>query len=145
MTLPQIMMTGNLIADPELRFTGSGVAVASFTVACTKRKKDGEKWVDAGTTFLRCSAWRQLAENVAESVTKGMQVTVTGDLSQRDWEDREGNKRTSFDVEARTVAVELSRLTVKAQKVEREAPTGRTTIVDDPWAATKAVDNDPPF
>ena len=91
-----ITVVGNLTADPELRFTPSGAAVANFTVASTPRTfdKNSNEWVDGEAMFLRCSIWRQAAENVAESLTRGARVVVTGRLKQRSFETKEGEKRT---------------------------------------------------
>ena len=80
MALPVVSLTGNAVADTSLRFTASGLAVANVRVACSSRKKEGDQWVDGDTTFIDVYAWRQLAENMAESVTKGTTVTVTGEL-----------------------------------------------------------------
>ena len=95
-----ITIIGNLTADPELRFTPNGAAVASFTVASTPRTFDRQsnEWKDGETLFLRCSIWREAAENVAESLTKGMRVIVQGRLKARSYEDRDGNKRTSAEI-----------------------------------------------
>ena len=96
-----ITVVGNLTADPELRFTASGHAVASFTVASTPRTFDRQanEWKDGDSLYLTCNVWRQYAENVAESLTKGMRVIVQGRLKQRSYETREGEKRTVFEVE----------------------------------------------
>ena len=141
MTLPSVTLTGNLVADVELKWTSSGIAIASMRVACSSRKKDGDQWVDGATTFVSVKAWRQLGENVAESATKGTSVTVVGDLAQDDWEDKEGNKRSSYSVTAKSVAVDLSRCTATVRKAERTAhsETGRA-VDNDPWATTSAVD-----
>src|SRR3954466_12634136 len=94
-----ITVVGNLTADPELRFTPSGAAVASFTVASTPRTFDRQtnEWKDGEALFLRCSAWRQMAENVAESLQRGFRVMVQGRLVQRSYETREGEKRTVIE------------------------------------------------
>src|ERR1700756_14020 len=96
-----ITVVGNLTDDPELRFTPSGAAVASFTVAATPRTFDRNtnEWKDGDALFLRCSIWRQAAENVAESLTKGMRVVVQGRLKQRSYDDRQGNKRTVVELD----------------------------------------------
>src|SRR5881409_4071447 len=96
-----ITVVGNLTADPELRFTPSGAAVANFTVASTPRTfdKNTNEWKDGEALFLRCSVWRQAAENVAESLTRGARVIVTGRLKQRSYETREGEKRTVVELE----------------------------------------------
>ena len=105
----QLTIIGNLTAAPELWFTNSGVPVASFTVASTPRtfdKQSGE-WRDGEALFMRCSAWRDLAENVAESLTKGSRVIVQGRLQQRSYTDKEGNQRTSIDLQADEVGASL--------------------------------------
>ena len=96
-----LTMIGNLVSDPELRFTPSGAAVAKFTVASTPRylDKTTNEWKDGDSLFLQCQIWRQAAENVAESLTKGMRVIVSGRLKQRSYETKEGEKRTVFEVE----------------------------------------------
>ncbi|MBV9013064.1 MAG: single-stranded DNA-binding protein [Pseudonocardiales bacterium] len=107
--LPDITIAGTLVADPELRFTSSGDPVANFTVAANDRRydKDTDQWVDKGATFLRCSIWRQAAENIATSLTKGTRVLVTGVLRQRKWETNEGETRYGFEVDATEVAASL--------------------------------------
>src|SRR3954469_16200941 len=96
-----ITVVGNLTADPELRFTPSGAAVASFTVAATPRTLDRQsgEWKDGDALFMRCNIWRQAAENVAESLTRGARVIVTGRLRQRSYETKEGEKRTVVELE----------------------------------------------
>lgn len=110
-----ITVVGNLTADPELRFTASGAPVASFTVASTPRTFDRQanEWKDAETLFMRCSAWRQLAENVAESLTKGSRVVVQGRLQQRSFETREGERRTVVEMQADEVGASLRNATAK--------------------------------
>ena len=95
-----LTMIGNLVSDPELRFTPSGAAVAKFTVASTPRylDKTTNEWKDGDSLFLQCQIWRQAAENVAESLTKGMRVIVSGRLKQRSYETKEGEKRTVFEL-----------------------------------------------
>lgn len=102
----QITFTGNATAPAELKFTQSGAPVANFTVAVTPREKQGEQWVDGQAAFYRVAAWRRLAENVAESVTRGARVTVVGRLKPREYE-HNGEKRTSLDVDADSVALDL--------------------------------------
>lgn len=96
-----ITLVGNLTADPELRYTPSGAAVANFTVASTPRTYDREsgEWRDGDAMFINCSVWRQVAENVADSLQKGMRVIVQGRLKSRSYDDREGNRRTVFEVD----------------------------------------------
>lgn len=114
----QITLVGNLTADPELRFTPSGAAVANFTVASTPRNFDRQtnEWRDGEAMFLNCAVWRQAAENVAESLTKGMRVIVQGRLRARSYDDREGNRRTVFEVEVDEVAPSLRYATAKVTK-----------------------------
>src|SRR6201746_2281043 len=104
-----ITVVGNLTADPELRFTPSGAAVASFTIASTPRTydKNTNEWKDGEALFLRCSIWRQAAENVAESLTRGTRVVVSGRLRQRSFETREGEKRTVIEMEVDEVGPSL--------------------------------------
>lgn len=114
----QITLVGNLTADPELRFTPSGAAVANFTVASTPRTFDRQtnEWRDGEAMFLNCAVWRQAAENVAESLTKGMRVIVQGRLRARSYDDREGNRRTVFEVEVDEVGPSLRYATAKVTK-----------------------------
>ena len=116
-----VTIVGNLTGDPELRFTPSGAAVASFTVASTPRVLDKatNEWKDGEALFMRCSVWRQYAENVAESLTKGMRVVVTGRLKQRSYETREGEKRTVVEMEVDEVGPSLKYATAKVNKVQR--------------------------
>ena len=113
-----ITVIGNLTADPELRFTPSGAAVANFTVASTPRTFDRQKneFVDGDTLFMRCSIWREAAENVAESLTKGTRVIVQGRLVQRSFETREGEKRTVFEVDVDEVGPALRYATAKVTR-----------------------------
>lgn len=105
----QITVVGNMVADADLRFTPSGAAVANFTVASTPRSFDRQRneWVDGEALFLRCSAWKQLGENVAESLTKGTQVIVQGRLKSRSYETKEGEKRTSMELEVDAIGPSL--------------------------------------
>jgi single-strand DNA-binding protein len=116
-----ITVIGNLTNDPELRFTPSGAAVAGFTVASTPRTFDREsnQWKDGDPLFLRCSVWRQYAENVAESLTKGMQVIVQGRLKQRSYETREGEKRTVVELDVDEIGPCLKFATAKVTKAAR--------------------------
>ncbi len=117
-----ITVVGNLTADPELRFTPSGAAVANFTVASTPRTFDRQtnEWKDAETLFMRCSVWREAAENAAESLTRGTRVVVTGRLVSRSWEDKEtGQKRTVMEMQADEVAPSLRYATAKVTKTQR--------------------------
>lgn len=116
-----ITVIGNLTADPELRFTPSGAAVASFTVASTPRRFNAQTsaWEDGESLFLRCSIWRQAAENVAESLSRGSRVIVSGRLKQRSFETREGEKRTVFELDAEEVGPSLKYATAKVNKASR--------------------------
>ena len=116
-----ITVVGNLTADPELRFTPSGAAVANFTVASTPRTFDRQsnEWKDGEALFLRCSIWRQAAENVAESLTRGMRVVVTGRLKQRSFETREGEKRTVIELDVDEVGPSLRYATAKVNRTQR--------------------------
>ena len=116
-----ITVVGNLTADPELRFTPSGAAVASFTVASTPRTFDRQanEWKDGETLFLRCSVWREAAENVAESLTKGTRVIVQGRLVQRSFETREGEKRTVVEMQVDEVGPSLRYATAKVTRTQR--------------------------
>lgn len=114
----QITVIGNLTADPELRFTPSGAAVANFTVASTPRMFDRQsnEWRDGETLFLNCSVWRQAAENAAESLTKGTRVIVSGRLKARSYETREGEKRTVFEIDVEEVGPSLLRASAKVTR-----------------------------
>ena len=116
-----ITVVGNLTDDPELRFTPCGAAVANFTVASTPRVLDKQtnEWKDGDTLFLRCSVWRQAAENVAESLQRGMRVIVTGRLRQRSYETKEGEKRTVVELEVDEVGPSLRYATAKVNKTQR--------------------------
>lgn len=115
-----ITLIGNLTADPELRFTPNGAAVANFTVASTPRTFDRQtnEWKDGDAMFLNCSVWRQYAENVAESLTKGMRVIVSGRLKARSYETREGERRTVFEVEVDEVGPALRYATAKVTRTQ---------------------------
>ena len=121
-----ITVVGNLTADPELRFTPSGAAVANFTVASTPRIFDRQtsEWKDGEALFLRCNIWREAAENVAESLTRGSRVIVTGRLKQRSFETREGEKRTVFEVEVDEIGPSLKYATAKVNKASRSGGGG---------------------
>lgn len=145
-----ITIIGNLVADVELRFTPSGAAVANFTVASTPRtfNKASNEWEDGNTLFLPCSIWRDAAEHCAESLTKGTRVIVQGRLQQRSYDDREGNKRTIYEVAVDEVGPSLlratavvTRATSGAQPAARQ-PAGRPQAAD-PWAGN--VRNEQPF
>jgi single-strand DNA-binding protein len=135
-----ITVVGNLTADPELRFTPSGAAVANFTVASTPRTFDKQtnEWKDQETLFLNCSVWRQAAENAAESLQRGMRVIVQGRLKARSYETREGEKRTVFEIDVDEVGPSLKMATAKVTKTTRSGGGqggGFSGGGDDPWAS----------
>jgi single-strand DNA-binding protein len=163
-----ITVVGNLTADPELRFTPSGAAVANFTVASTPRIYDRQsgEWKDGEALFLRCNIWREAAENVAESLTRGSRVIVTGRLKQRSFETREGEKRTVVEVEVDEIGPSLRYATAKVNKASRNSGGGggfgggggsrpaaaaAAAPADDPWGSAPAsgsfggADDEPPF
>jgi single-strand DNA-binding protein len=142
-----ITVVGNLVDDPELRFTPSGAAVAKFRVASTPRTFDRQtnEWKDGESLFLTCSVWRQAAENVAESLQRGMRVIVQGRLKQRSYEDREGVKRTVYELDVDEVGASLRSATAKVTKTAgggRGSQGGYSgggqggAPADDPWATS---------
>lgn len=146
-----ITVVGNLTADPELRFTDGGHAVANFTVASTPRtfdKASGE-WRDGDALFMRCNLWRKPGENAAETLARGMRVLAVGRLRQRSFETREGEKRTVVELEVDEVGPSLRYATAKVTKASSygsEPPADRArdrAPVDDPWAASP--EEEPPF
>ncbi|WP_017624958.1 single-stranded DNA-binding protein [Nocardiopsis chromatogenes] len=118
----QITLVGNLVDDPELRFTPSGAAVANFRVASTPRVFDRQsgEWKDGEAMFLSCAVWRQYAENVAESLQRGMRVIVQGRLKQRSYETKEGEKRTVFEIDVEEVGPTLRYATAKVARTQRQ-------------------------
>jgi len=141
-------VVGNLTADPELRFTPSGAAVANFTVASTPRKFNAQtnQWEDMDALFMRCNIWRQAAENVAESLTRGSRVVVTGRLRQRSYDTKEGEKRTVVELEVDEIGPSLKYATAKVNKVSRGSGGGgggfggnqggsQASGGDDPWGS----------
>ncbi len=159
----QITVIGNLVDDPQLRFTPTGQAVANFRIASTPRTLDREtnEWKDGDALFLGCNVWRQPAENVAESLTKGMRVVVVGRLRQRSYETKEGEKRTVYEIEVDEVGPSLRNASAKVIRGERSGGNGngggngarsgnrpggsrgngnRAQAAADPWA-----NDDPPF
>jgi single-strand DNA-binding protein len=155
-------VVGNLTADPELRFTQSGAAVVNFTVASTPRvfDKNSGEWKDGDALFMRCNQWRQPAENVAESLTRGARVIVTGRLKQRSFETREGEKRTVMELEVDEVGPSLRYATAKVNKVARSGggqasgtgwTDGQGAPANDPWGsappppAGSGFSDEPPF
>lgn len=163
-----ITVVGNLTADPELRFTPSGAAVANFTVASTPRQFDRQsgEWKDGEALFLRCNIWRQAAENVAETLTRGARVVVQGRLKQRSFETKEGEKRTVVELEVDEIGPSLRYATAKVNKVSRggggggfggggaaaPASAGSGAPADDPWGSAPPAggggggfSDEPPF
>jgi single-strand DNA-binding protein len=126
-----ITIRGRLTADPELRFTPSGAAVANLTIATNPRTFDRQanEWKDGPTTFWRCSAWRDLAENVAESLTRGTRVIVTGRLRSRSYE-KDGEKRTVIEMDADEVGPSLRYASAKVTRAQRS----NATVEQDPWS-----------
>src|SRR5918997_3845476 len=142
-----ITVVGNLVDDPELRFTPSGAAVAKFRLASTPRTYDRQsgEWKDGESLFLTCNVWRQAAENVAESLQRGMRVIIQGRLKQRSYETREGEKRTVYEVEVDELGPSLRSATAKVNKTTRSggggggggygSSGGSNAPMDDPWAS----------
>lgn len=143
-----ITIIGNLTADPEIRYTPSGVAVAKFTVASTPRTfdKNTNEWKDGDSLFLGCNVWRQAAENAAESLQRGMRVIVHGRLRQRSYETKEGEKRTVYEIEVDEVGPSLRNATAKVIKASRDKPAASAApqAGSDPWTAQGSSD-EPPF
>jgi single-strand DNA-binding protein len=162
----QITIIGNLTSEPELRYTATGQAVANFTVASTPRYLDkaSNEWKDGDSLFLRCSVWRQAAENAAESLQRGTRVIVSGRLRQRSYETKEGEKRTVFEVEVDEVGPSLRNASAKVVKSSRatggQGSSGQGSggqggygssgarANDDPWSSEPAdsgFSDEPPF
>ena len=163
----QITIAGNLVDDPQLRYTPTGQAVASFRVASTPRRynRESAKWEDGEALFLSCTVWRQAAENVAESLQRGMRVIVQGNLRQRSYETKEGEKRTVYEVQVDEVGPSLTFASAKVTKSSRSSsggfggPSGGGgqsgygggggRPADDPWASDAGggdgYSDEPPF
>jgi single-strand DNA-binding protein len=164
----QITIVGNLVDDPQLRYTPTGQAVASFRVASTPRFMDRQtnEWKDGDSLFLSCNVWRQAAENVAESLQRGMRVIVSGRLRQRSYETKEGEKRTVYEIEVDEVGPSLRNASAKVVKSSRATGGqggsggqggygsggggggGGGRAADDPWASEPAdsgFSDEPPF
>ena len=147
-----ITIVGNLTGDPELRFINSGAAVASFTIAHTPRAFDkaSNEWKDGETLFMRCSLWRDAAENLAESLTRGARVIATGRLKSRTF-DANGDKRTVIEMDVEEIGPSLKYATAKVTKATRGGSgngfaTAGAKAAADPWSAAPAIDDDaPPF
>lgn len=165
-----ITVAGNIVADPELRFTPSGAAVANFRIASTPRhfNKQTNEWEDGEGLFVTCNVWRQAAENVAESLQKGMRVIVQGRLRARTFQTREGEKRTVMEVEVDEVGPSLKYATAKVTRTQRDGQQGAASYgptqtqrtgngfgqpKDDPWGSAPtgqqqgfgSTDDEPPF
>ena len=142
--LPDVIMVGTLVADPELKYTPNGNAVARFTVAANDRRFNAAagEWVDAGAAFLRCSLWRQAAENVAESLRKGDRVIVTGRLKQHNFE-ADGIKRTAFELDVAEIGPSLRFATAKVNKLTRTGNTNTQPTQTEPELV--AANSEPPF
>jgi single-strand DNA-binding protein len=163
----QITIAGNLVDDPELRYTPNGQAVARFRVASTPRFRDSAsgEWKDGDSLFLTCNVWRQAAENVAESLQRGMRVILQGRLRQRSYETREGEKRTVYEVEVDEVGPSLRNASAKVTKTARStggfggasggpggSGRGAGGASEDPWATSgtgsdggDSFSDEPPF
>src|SRR5437016_6057879 len=165
----QITIVGNLVGDPELRYTPTGQAVATFRVASTPRFRDNTtgEWKDGDSLFLSCTVWRQAAENVAESLQRGSRVILSGRLRQRSYETKEGEKRTVMELEVDEIGPSLRYATAKVQRMSRSSGGGGGGFGasgggsggggyanDDPWAASAPApapagggnfDDEPPF
>ena len=156
-----ITVIGNLTADPELRWTQAGAPVADFTVASTPRTYDRNagEWRDGDTLFMRCSVWRETAENVAESLRKGMRVIVQGRLTQRSYDTQQGERRTVVELQVDEVGPSLRRARAQVTRVQAQAASasaasasgsggaagwGREAAQHDPWGS-QAASSEPPF
>jgi single-strand DNA-binding protein len=148
-----ITVVGNLTADPELRYTQNGLAVANFTIASTPRNFDRatNDWKDGEALFLRASCWREFAEHVAGSLTKGSRVVATGRLKQRSYETKEGEKRTSIELEVDEIGPSLRYATAQVTRASSGASAGggggggggsRGQVADEPWAASAPAGGD---
>lgn len=143
-----VTLIGNLTDDPELRFTPSGYAVANFTVASTPRSfdKNSNEWKDGDTLFLRCQIWREAAENVAETLEKGMRVLLTGNLKQRTYE-KDGQKRSIIEVEVIEIGPSLKMAVAKVTKMSRKSENtgGQTAWETNSPKKVATHDDEPPF
>jgi len=153
-----ITLIGNLTDNPELRFTPAGTPVVNFTVASTPRvfDRNANEWNDGETLFLRCTIWREAAENVAESLTRGARVIVSGKLKQRSYQNREGQNRSVVELDVDELGPSLRYATAKVNRTTRstngwsgpDAPQSTAPPSDDPWgqpAMAGALDDEPPF
>lgn len=145
-SLPEVTVVGTLTADPELRFTQSGKAVAGFSIACNSRKKDaGGNWVDGDTTFLRANIWGEYAENVAETLVKGVKVIARGTLKQRSFETKDGDKRTVFELEVDEIGPTLRFATAKVNRTSKNGNGGgsrqQSSGSEDAWGSGAGNDD----
>ena len=154
---PLVTLVGNCAGEPELKFLPSGAAVCNFSLASTPRVKDGDNWADGETMWVRCAAWRELAENVAESLTKGTRVIVQGRLKVRSYE-AHGEKRTAIEMDVDAVGPELRFATTTVVKAQRSGGGGgqfssrtaggsarASTPTSDPWGDVPPPTEEPPF
>jgi len=163
-----LTLIGNMTTDPELRFVPSGAAVANFTVASTPKifDKKTNEWRDQETLFVRCNVWREMAESVAESLTRGTRVVVSGRLTSRSWEDKDGTKRSVMELEVDEIGPSLRYATAKVTRTQRNNQGGNTggfatsqpsgfgpsTAQQDPWGGNSSANaggfggnSEPPF
>lgn len=155
MSLPTLSGTGRLTADPELRFAPNGTAVCKLNIAFNARRKNQQtgEWEDGDVFYINATAFKQLAENIAECLTKGMEVVVTGRLKTDQWETREGEKRSAPSLLIDSVGPSIAYATAKVQKLDRSSGGGgaRRASADDPWATAapaasgSTFDDEPPF
>lgn len=149
MSASTITVTGNLTSDPELRYTPSGAPVASFSVAVNERYRDQSgEWKDGNTSFFRANCWRDLAEHVAESLSKGDRVIVHGVMKQRQYEAKDGTKRDAWEIQADSIGPDLRYATAKVSRVRRD----QAPVPEDPWVGRNggprdedAPQDEPPF
>ena len=141
MSAASITVVGNLTGDPELRFTPQGKAVANFTIACSKAaKNEAGDWVNTNESFWKCVAWDQMAENIAESLTKGASVIAQGTVVQKSYETKDGEKRTYMEITVWAIGPDLKKATAKVTKASRGT---ESAAAGDPWASH--ANDEPPF
>ncbi|WP_064442290.1 single-stranded DNA-binding protein [Hoyosella altamirensis] len=148
MSLGHFAGIGRLVADPELRVTPQGKSVASFTIAFSERVKDERtgEWEDGRKEFVRCTAWGQIADNLCESLTKGVEVIVSGRRYTRDYVNKQGEQRTSIEMQVDSIGPNLKFQTATVQKPQRDQTSQQQTSSSDPWGTTPAAqDEEPPF
>ncbi|MCU7823858.1 single-stranded DNA-binding protein [Kitasatospora sp. DSM 101779] len=136
-----ITVVGNLTEDPELRFTPQGIAMARFTIASTPRTwdKTSGQWKDGTALFLRTTAWREIAEHAADTLTKGMRVVATGRLVQHNWQTPEGENRSMLGLDLDDIGPSLKFATAKVTKAQRTGAPGPAPVTDDPWGAARTA------